>query len=241
MVASTLLLAGPGRAGLPTDVLGESFRFAVDPDGPPTRILLFGPAESLPGESRTLDGLGYRIIVPPYPASWEAYLNEPRLGDDALESLLTDILDGEVRRAGDALAQFGIGWVAFVEPSPLELLFEAQLDLVPLRSLDFPVFRNEAAAAPARSADGLAWLAAGTGYESPPGAGGAVTVASNADDRWGPGTWEQDGWANRITGGGTTVGFSGHTPRRLMAVASAAWALVLVATWAFSRRRRETP
>jgi len=237
-VSATLLLAGPGRAGLPADALSESFRFAVDPDGPPTRILLFGPAESLPGESRTLDGLGYRVIVAPYPATWEAHLNEPRLGDDALASLLTDIVDGEVRRAGDALAQFGIAWVAFVEPSPLELLFEAQLDLVPLRSLDFPVFRNEAAAAPAWSADGAAWLASGTGYEAPPGAGGAVAVASNADYRWGPGNWEQDGWANQITGGGTKVGFSGYTPRRLMAVASAVWALVLIATWVLSRRWR---
>jgi len=238
LVSATLLLAGPGRAGLPADALSESFRFAVDPDGPPTRILLFGPAESLPGESRTLDGLGYRVIVAPYPATWEAHLNEPRLGDDALASLLTDIVDGEVRRAGDALAQFGIAWVAFVEPSPLELLFEAQLDLVPLRSLDFPVFRNEAAAAPAWSADGAAWLASGTGYEAPPGAGGAVAVASNADYRWGPGNWEQDGWANQITGGGTKVGFSGYTPRRLMAVASAVWALVLIATWVLSRRWR---
>ena len=235
IVGSTMLLAGPGRAGLPADTLGESFRFAVDADGTPTRILLFGSTDALPGESRTLDGLGYRIIVPPYPTTWEAYLNEPRLGDDALAELLTGMLDGEVRRAGSALAEFGIAWVAFVEPSPLELLFEAQLDLVPLRSLDFPVFRNEVAAAPAVSADGVAWLASGTGYQAPPGAGGAVTVASNADDRWGPGVWQQDGWANRIDGG-ASVGFSGHMPRRLMGVASAAWALMLVATWLGSRR-----
>jgi hypothetical protein len=238
LVLTTLVLAGPGRAGLPADVFGDAYRFAATSEAPSTRMLLFGPVDSLPGESRTLDGLGYRVIVPPHPATWEGELNEPRLGDDALDALLVDILNGEVRRAGSALAEFGIAWVVFTEPSPLELLFEAQLDLVPLRSFDFPVFRNEIPAAPASSADGVAWQASGTGFRAPVGATGAVRVASNADFRWGPGTWEQDGWANRISAGGTGVGFAGDGPRRLLAIASAGWGVMLVATWVVTRRRK---
>ena len=179
------------------------------------------------------------MIVPPYPTTWEAELNEPRLGDDALEAVLLDVVDGEVRRAGSALADFGIGWVVFTEPSPLELLFEAQLDLVPLRSFDFPVFRNEIPAAQAHSGDGTIWRSSGTGYQAPPGAaGGTIMVASNADYRWGPGAWEQDGWSNQISGSGSSVGFGGHGPRRLLAIASAGWALVLVATWVFTRQKK---
>jgi len=241
LVVSTLGLAAPGRAGLPADQFGSSFRFAVTGDARANRILLFGPADTLPGESRTLDGLGYRVIVAPYPRTWEADLNEPRLGDDALEALLLSILDGEVRRAGSALAEFGIAWIAFTEPSPLELLFEAQLDLVPLRSFDFPVFRNEIPASSAQSADGSPWLAAGTGYRAPDAAAGAVRIASNGDSRWGPGSWEQDGWANRIVDGGSRVGFPAYGPRRLMAIASALWGLALVGMWMVTRRRRSKP
>lgn len=237
LALTTLAVAGSGRAGLPADALGGSFRFAVNGDVS-SRILLFGPVDTLPGTSRTLDGLGYRLILPPYPATWEANLNEPRLGDEALEALLFDIIDGKVRRAGSALAEFGIGWIAFTEPSPLELLFEAQLDLVPLRSLDFPVFRNEIPAAPARSNGGTVWPLVGTGYRAPQGVGDTVTIASNADYRWGPGSWEQAGWANRISDAGDGASFGGYGPRRVMALVSGAWALVLAMVWLASRRRR---
>ncbi len=237
LVGATTIVAAPGRAGLPADAFSDSFRFAAATDTP-GRILLFGPVDRLPGEARTLDGLGYRVIVPPYPSSWEADLNDPRLGDESLESLLRAIVDGEVRRAGAGLAEFGIAWVVFVEPSPLELVFESQLDLVPLRSLDFPVFRNEIASGVAMSPDGRLWAGDGTSFAAPDGAAGAVTVAVNADYRWGPGTWEQAGWANRIAGAGDTVGFSGHPGRRMQALAAGAWAAFLGAVCLVARPRR---
>jgi hypothetical protein len=177
-------------------------------------------------------------MLPPYPANWEARLNEPRLGDDALATLLVDILEGRVRRAGSSLAEFGIGWVAFTEPSPLEVVFEAQLDLVPLRSLDVPVYRNEVSAFPAWSSDGAAWLPSGTGFAAPAGAAGAVTIAANADYRWGPGSWQQSAWFNVVSEGGGDVSFSGYGPRRMLAVASGAWAVLLLAAWAVSYPRR---
>lgn len=237
LVGSCLAVVAPGRAGLPADTMTGDFSFATS--ATPGRVLLFGPAVTLPGESRTLDGLGYRVFLPPYPATWEAFLNEPRLGDEALEDLLLEILGGDVRRAGSELAEFGIAWVAFTEPSPLELLFEAQLDLVPLRSLDFPVFRNEIPAYPARAVGGEGWSPAGTGFSGAPGAAGSVLIASNADYRWGPGTWAQDGWANRISGSGDAAGFGGHAPRRMLALASGVWAMLLGGVWIATRRRRE--
>jgi hypothetical protein len=236
LLASTMLVAGPGRAGLPRDQFGGQFGFAVPTSGSPNRMLLFGT--DLPGTHRTIEGLPYRVITPPYPTTWEAYLNEPRLGDETLHALLEDLIDGRVRRAGDALADFGIGWVAFTERSPLQQIFEAQLDLMPLRSLDLDVFVNEVLTAPAISSDGIRWVADGTGYRSPDGSpAGAVVVASNADHRWGDGAWQQDGWRNLVTGEVTEVSFSGHGPRRLLAVGAGVWLAALIGCALLGRSR----
>ncbi|HEX9977164.1 MAG TPA: hypothetical protein VGB41_00920, partial [Acidimicrobiia bacterium] len=208
--------------------------FAVPGDGPPTRVLLFG--SGVPGERRDLVGLSYRVIIPPYPTTLDANLNEPRLGDDALAAFLQDLLDGRVRRAGDTLASFGIGWVVFTEPSPLEALFDAQLDLVPLSSLDVPVYRNEVATAVALDFDGTAWVPSGTGYRSPDGRqSNSVLVAANADYRWGPGTWEQDDWRNEVTASGNRVRFKPFLPRRVMAFAAGGWLVALGGAWALGR------
>jgi hypothetical protein len=241
LVLSTFAVLGPGRGGLPSDALSEPYAFAETNDGTATRMLVFGPEESLPGTARSLEGLGYRLIVPPYPATWDAYLNQSRLGDEALHDLLLDLLDGRVRRAGEELAAFGVGWIVFTEPSPLEVVFEAQLDLVPLRSLDFPVFRNEVAAHTAVSGNEVPWIVAGTGFTRPDESGSTVLVASNADYRWGPGEWSQVDWRSRIRSAPDEVRFSGYTPRRMMAIASGTWLLVLFAAVWFFRPRNEVP
>jgi hypothetical protein len=222
-------LALPGRAGLPADQYRDVLAFATAGGDTGARVLLFGPAEDLPGTSRDFEGLGYRVVSPPYPESWDAYLPEPRLGDEALQGLLYELLGGDVRRAGERLAVFGIGWVAFTEQSPLEGVFEAQLDMVPLRGLAVPVFRNEVSATEAYGPGGTAWLRDGTGYVRPEGAlAGPVYVASNADYRWGPGEWSQADWANQIDTAGTEVHFAGHAGRRELALGSAAWLALLV-------------
>jgi len=240
LAVTTLATASAGRAGLHDDTQRDQFRFAVAAGDETTRVLLLGVAADLPGDSRDLHGLGYRVVTPPFVRSWDGYLNDPRLGDQALEGFLDDLLAGEVRRAGERLAAFGIGWVAFTEASPLEALFEAQLDLIPLRSLDFPVFRNEVAAARAMGGDGTAWVADGTGFTDPAGAGGPVYVASNADYRWGPGDWEQADWANGVTVVGSSVAFAGHGGRRDLALGAAVWLGLLVlgvSTRLWTRRR----
>ena len=235
-VVATLLLAGPGRAGLPDDTLTGVYDFAASEDTGAGRILAFGP--DLPGTERTIEGLGYRVFDPPFPYSWDAYLNEPRLGDDALQAFLESLLEGRERRAGDALAEFGIAWVVFTEPSPLQRLLESQLDLFALRSLDFPVYRNEVPAAPAVDESGTRWLADGTGYRSPDGrAEGVLHIADNADYRWGPGSWEQVDWANQLSGAPSAVKFEAYAPRRLMAFGAGLWFLTLVAGMVLGRRR----
>ena len=240
VVASTALVLGPGRAGLPEDDLSGRLAFAVPTTEPPARILMLGTGD-IPGTTRSLEGLPYRVLTPPHPDSWDARLAEPRLGDERLHDTLLEILDGGVRRAGERLAPFGIGWVVFTEPSPVEAILEAQLDLVALRSLDFPVFRNEVPARVAEGSDGVAWEPSGTGFAAPDGAqGSAVVVAVNGDDRWGPGTWSQQDWANRVETSSGKVDFEGHTPRLMMGVASGVWLVALVAIVVGGRRRRES-
>jgi hypothetical protein len=238
LVLSTLLLGGPGRAGLPGDRYTGVFDFAVPTDGPASRVLLFGV--DVPGDSRLLAGLPYRVFEPPYPTMLDSALNDPRLGDDALAALLQDLLDGKVRRVGESLAQFGIGWVAFTEPSPLQQLFEAQLDMVALRSLDLPVYRNEVASAVAVDFDGKAWVESGTGYRSADGSqANSVVVADNADYRWGPGTWEQSDWRNLVGAPGSQVQFKPYEPRRMMAIGAGVWLVLLAGAWGLGRLGRE--
>lgn len=238
LIIGTVVLAGPGRGGIPDDGLTGTFDFAAAPDAVANRVLLFGAADTLPGTSRDIDGIGYRVFIAPYPQSWEAFLNEERLGDDALRSVLTDLIDGRTRRAGAALSDFGIGWVAFTDASPLQAVFESQLDLVALRSLHFPVFRNESSAAVARSTDGVAWEPDGSGFRAPPGAaGGDVTIAANADFRWGPGEWSQSDWANSVAASGPEVFFAPYGPRRWLAIGAGLWLIVAAVAWWSPRLR----
>jgi hypothetical protein len=241
IVLGPAVVGSPGRAGLPEDRFGGALGFTLLTGEEPTRVLVFGPAATIPGQSRHLEGLGYRVMDGPHPRSWDAYLNAPRLGDDALHATLETLLDGEVRRAGAALAPFGIGWVAFTEPSQLQSVFEAQLDLVPLRSFDLAVYRNEVAAPVAAGPDGVEWARTGTGFAAP-GATAATTVrvAQNADDRWGPGRWSQDDWASRIQvdAGAAEVQFGGYGPRRAMAIGALTWLGLLLSAALLGRWRR---
>lgn len=241
LVAATALVAAPGRAGLPSDEYRDAFTFATAAGGVPSRILLLGPADTLPGESRDFEGLGYRVVDAPYPRNWDAYLHEPRLGDEALFAFLETMLDGELRRAGAELAEFGIGWVAFTEESQMQVLFESQLDMVALRSFSLPVYRNEASAAVVAGSDGVAWERQGTGFVSTDGPGGIpVRIAQNADFRWGPGDWEQADWANvvRVAVGGDSVSFAVESSRHTMALGALGWFLLLVVVAVLGRLRR---
>ncbi len=241
LVAATLLLAGPGRAGLPEDEYRRALRFTTaQGDATLARVLIAGPAEELPGESRLLDGAAYRVVSAPVPRLWEARLAAPRLADEELEATLRSIIAGDVARAGEALAPFGIRWIVILEPSPFEDVFDAQLDLIPLSGLDRPVFLSEVDAVRARSDAGDVWVWDPPDYRGEARPGARVFVAENADQRWGPAGWEQADWGNSVAAAEPVIRFGPHGPFRRQALAGGGLAafFLAVAIWGSGRRAR---
>jgi hypothetical protein len=98
-------------------------------------------------------------------------------------------------------------------------------------------FENEAEhAVRAVSAEGTEWTRAGTGYEGTKEFEVPLEIRENANDRWGPGEWEQVGWANGITASAGWAGFDPIGSRRTQAMLAAAWLLALGAfAWAGRR------
>jgi hypothetical protein len=94
------------------------------------------------------------------------------------------------------------------------------------------VFRNEVTTGLAVTPDRSEWEQSGTGFRSADGtAAPALTIASNADHRWGPGPWRQVDWWNEVTPATSSVRFQPHGPRRLMAMAAGVWLLLLCIGW----------
>ncbi len=241
LVAGTLLLAGPGRAGLPHDEYREALAFTdIQGDATQARVLIAGPADQLPGDSRLLDGAAYRVVSAPVPRLWEARLPEPRIGDAELEETLRAIIRGDVARAGEALAPFGIRWVVMVGPSAFQDVFDAQLDLIPLSGLDQPVFLSEIEAVRAAADDGSEWSWDPPDYRGPAEPGDRVFIAENADQRWRPEPWQQADWANRADGAEGVISFEAHGPyRREARLAGALFVgLAVLAFWGSGRRAR---
>ncbi len=243
VAASTVTILG-GRAGYPGDEYREAFTFSAARPGDPaaSRILVLGAPGNLPGDDRTVAGAAYRLVSAPMPESWETHLHTARVGDDALAQTLESIIGGATKRAGELLAPFGIRWVVILAEDGRDsfadawkTLFVGQLDLVPLGGgLSNTTFENEAEyAVRAISAEGTPWTRVGTGYEGDPEFGVDVEVRENANDRWGPGDWEQIGWANRMTAAAGTVEFEPIEGRRRQAIAAGVWLVALAGVaWA---------
>jgi GT2 family glycosyltransferase len=240
LVASTLLVLVPGRAGLPGDIYREALAFTTLGNDSPqdSRALLLGPAADLPGDSRRFEGAPYRVVAAPVPALWDAELGAPRLGDVELDGVLAAMAEGEVARAGELLVPFGIRWVVVVGPSPLEQLFVGQLDLVPLPGLSGAAFVNETPATRAVASDGTPWTWDGPGYRGPAVPGGRVYVAENADQRWGPDPWAQQNWANEVSADDGAAGFSARQPARREALFAAALFAAMLAAAVLGTGRR---
>ena len=107
VAASTVTVVG-GRAGLPGRRIPRCFHVHGGTTGrsDSIRILVVGAPGDLPGEDRTVDGAAYRLVSAPMPESWETYLHEPRIGDEALADTLRLIIGGETKRAGELLASY---------------------------------------------------------------------------------------------------------------------------------------
>ncbi len=247
LVAASAVTVLGGRAGYPGDEYREAFTFSAARPGDPTasRILVLGAPGNLPGDDRLVGGAAYRLVSAPMPESWETHLPSARVGDDALAKTLEAIIDGETQRAGELLAPFGIRWIVILaegERDPFadawQATFVGQLDLVPLGGgLANATFESEAEhAVRAVTAEGSTWTRAGTGYEGTPEFGVGLEVRENANDRWGPGDWQQIGWANGTTAAAGTVSFEPIEDRRAQAIAAAVW-LVALSGVAWAGRR----
>lgn len=214
-VASLGVLIG-GRAGLPADELRDALEFVAvaEDDVGESRALLLGEASALPGESRSYQGLSYRLVSLPEPQLWEAWLPEPGVGDAAFENVLDSLLAGSTSRVGRDLAAFGIRWIVVMDDTPLEPLFEGQLDLVPLRGLERLTYAVDAeTSVRALASDGAVWQPVPGGYVGPADPNGRVRLADNANGRWEP-AWQQVEWSNEVS---AARGFAGY---RRSAVAS---------------------
>ena len=240
LVVSTGLVLAPGRAGLPGDVLDDAMGFTAAAEGDPTasRVLLVGPADTLPGDAREIQGAGYRVVSAPMPALWEAWLPDEGVADAALAGELDQLIAGESFRAGEDLAQFGIRWVIFMGESPLGGVFAGQLDMVPLQGLDRLTFSSEAASpVRARTDDGATWRLEGTGYVGEPDPSTRVLIAEEANSRWQP-DWRQAGWANELSAGDGVVDLAPIRERRIQAGIALGLFTVLVVLSGWGRRRR---
>jgi len=252
LVVTTAAVTIGGRAGLPGDrlrgVLAVTRAATTDPAT--SRVLMLGPADLLPGESRSLRDGSYRVVSAPLPALWEADLAAPRAGDEALAATLGTIVDEETTRAGEALAPFGIRWVvvvgeaegprADVETRAWLDVLAGQLDLVPLgRTPGAAVFVNEAEdAVRAATEGGRAWVWRGGRYVGTPESDGRVILAENAHRNWGPGPWTQVEWRNEVAASAGEAAFRPLAGRRRQASTAGVWLLVLLAFAGWGRRRR---
>lgn len=238
LVASSVLVLGPGRAGLPADELTDALRFtgaSID-DESAARVLLVGPPESLPGTSRTIRGAGYRVISAPSPRIWEAELPEKGPADEALEEVLAGIVEGGGFRAGEQLAAFGIRWIIEMEATPLSSRFERQLDLIPLDGLRRTVFLVDSPNAVRAVTDqGVAWAQAGTGFAGPPA--DSVLVKEQAHPGWGSDS-DPDDWAMTLSATSGEVQFSQDSSVRSQARLSLWIGLALAVGSLVMRRRR---
>ena len=247
LVAASALTVIGGRAGFPSDEYRDAFTFTAARPGDPaaSRILVVGAPGELPGEDRIVDGAAYRLVSAPMPESWETYLHEARIGDEALAETLKLIIGGETKRAGELLAAFGIRWIVVLDDGDLNrfanawrTVFVGQLDLVPLGGgLDNTTFENEAeSAARAVTSSGTSWTRSGTGYAGQSGFGLDLEIRENANARWGPGEWQQRDWANSIPASAGVAEFDPIGSRRTQAIAAAVWLLAIVGfSWAGRR------
>ena len=238
VAASALLVVAPGRAGLPSDALSDRIGFTAAADGDPaaSRILLIGPEDLMPGESRTVHGAGYRVVSAPIPEMWEAWLPEPRAIDRALEADLEAMIEGSTFRAGGALSPYGIRWVISVGETPLESVFGSQLDLLPLGATEGVALRVEGEP-PVRAVtdDGTPWRRASTGYEGEPGPG-RVLLAETTDPRWGP-DGEAFGWGTSVAAADGRASFEPIAGRRTQAITAVSFLIALIAVSWWGRRR----
>ena len=252
LVVGALTIVLGGRAGLPGDRYTEVLRFtqAHEGDAERTRVLVVGPDELMPGDSRMIQGGSYRVVSATVPDLAEARLHTPLPFDRLLEEKLRSIIAGETRRAGGELATFGIHWIVVMGDSSgsdtddasraWRNVFAGQLDLLPLSSSTGnaafvsdiePVGRSLTSASDS-------WPRVGWTYEGEAAAGKSVFVAENADEGWGPEPWATVGGMNEVSASEGTVTYTQDGTLRMQALAALLGVMVLLGIVVVGRRRR---
>jgi hypothetical protein len=227
------MLAG-GRLGLPADMWHRRLEFvgALGTSTDLGRVLLMGSAAELPGASRALGPVSFRLLDGEDATLDQAYLPGPRGGDYALAQTLADIAAGSTTRPGSLLADYGIAWIVLLpDVTEFDHALGRQVDLVP-RPVDpvLRVFENSAYRGRGITTEGEVWERADGRYLGT-AAPGRVRLADNADPGWGP-DWQPADWANSVS---TRNGFASFAGSSLLMSAAAGsvvvWLVMIVLAW----------
>jgi hypothetical protein len=232
-----VMTAGGGRAGLPSDRWSDRLGFVTTLAETPlsTRVLLIGPPADLPGASRSIGTVSYRLIDGGVATLEQAYLPNLQAGDSALAQVILDhVIRGVDLRPGAALADFGVGWVVVLPDSKLDThALDRQVDLA-LTPVDpeLAVYENLAKPVRAVTDQGEIWGWDGRTYRGEP-TEGRVRLADNADRGWGPDWALADGWANSVSGEDGLATFSPDPLTRAAGVGSGTLlvALLILILW----------
>ncbi|MDF1596257.1 MAG: hypothetical protein P1T08_09185 [Acidimicrobiia bacterium] len=200
LAATFFFVLADGALGFGQDRFSEPLEFttARQAEHGTDRVLIIGTADNLPGDARMAGDFSYRLFQAPEPTLLDARLHPAQGGDLALRETLQELTGIKSLRPGEQLAQFGIRWVVFTEPSPFEEAFASKLDMKPLPLTEFEaVYENLVASPVASEIDGDAWVRTTGGFEGSRSEG-RVRIAMNADSGWRPEP-ASVGWAATVS------------------------------------------
>ncbi len=249
VAAATIVLGG--RVGLPGDRIESDLAFTLAQEGAAvrSRVLLVGPEDLLPGDSRKIKGGAYRVVSAPVPDLGEARLADPLAFDDYLRVKLDLITSGETKRAGGELAIFGIKWIVVVGDSTgtdaneaslaWREVFAGQLDLLPLNAgTTNAVFVSDVRpVGRALTSSSDSWVRDGWTYRGEPSRGKRVFIAENPDDAWGPAPRITTEFSNEVAAGDGVATYAPNLSRRLQAIAAGVALILLVGLAVLGRSR----
>ena len=252
LVVAALTIVLGGRIGLPGDRFGDMLAFTKANEGEAerSRVLLVGPADLMPGDSRTIDGGAYRVVSAPVPDLGEARLGAQRPLDERLADALASITSGDTQRAGGELAEYGVRWIVVLGDSSgsdadeaslaWRQVFAGQLDLLPLSAgVTNAVFVTDTPnVGRAITTTASSWERVGWTYVGEPEPGASVQVAENANSSFGPEPWRLRSAANVVGADEGVVTYEPDSSERsqAMAVGVAFVLLLVIARW--GRRQR---
>jgi GT2 family glycosyltransferase len=249
LVSASVIVLG-GRVGLPGDRFKSDLAFTMANEGEAerSRVLLVGPPELMPGDSRTIGGGSYRVVSAPVPDLGEARLEEMGEFDVYLRDKLELIIAGDTRRAGAELAPFGVRWIVILGDSEgsdadeaslaWRGVFAGQLDLLPLSAgIKNAVFVTDIdPVGRALTSTAASWAREGWTYVGEPESGKRVFVAENPDPGFGPAPLRKTAFADEVSADLGVVTYTADGSTRIQAFAVATAVVLLIAGIAIGRR-----